>query len=301
MTELSTTGSGSSSGQHLDAMTPVHVGLHPDDRRFLDLHLRERKVYSQHGEDGVIEYLFSVIQPVAKFALEIGVWDAPEGVQKGEECNTRALLEWPDWAILQIDDAAPADHLRIKREFVTVERLKDLLTKYQVPERFALFSLDIDGVDYWIWKAMPPRFRPQVVVIEYNAMFPNAKTVRIVPYIPDFRWDYTSWSGASLGAMVQLAEKKGYGLVHCTETNAFFVACEYLGGAQLPSPQDIYDRQWGWWKAPDPGEDPHVAHGSMTMPISSMAVGSAISCCVVGGKRPSGRISSRADPQCGPV
>jgi hypothetical protein len=96
-----------------------------------------------------------------------------------------------------------------------------------------------------VWKALPPRFQPQLVIIEYNAIFSDADVAKVVPYDADFRWDGSAWVGASLGALVRLARQKGYTLVHCSESNAFFVADEYVDGP-LPSPQEIYARKWGY-------------------------------------------------------
>lgn len=218
--------------------------------RFADLRPYDRKVYSQYGEDGVIEYVFSVVPPPTPFAVEIGVWWGPEMVSGGQECNTRALRERPGWTVLQLDGAADEDHPFVKREFVTAENVGALLQKYAVPHDLALLSLDIDGVDYWIWAALPEAYRPLLVIIEYNGMFSDVDVAKVVPYDPEFRWDGSSWSGASLGALVRLGRRKGYGLVHCTEPNAFFVDLERLGGEALPLPQDIYARRWGYAARP---------------------------------------------------
>jgi len=232
--------------------------------RFADLRPHERKVYSQHGEDGVIEHLLSVLTPAAPFAVEIGVWWGPGLTPGAQECNTRALRERPGWTVLQIDGAADADHPFVRREFVTAENVGSVLAKYAVPADLALLSLDVDGVDYWIWNALPETYRPALVIIEYNGMFSDLDVAKVVPYDPEFRWDGTSWTGASLGALVRLGRRRRYVLVHCTESNAFFVAGEHAGPEPPPPPQEIYARRWGYSAEPvaDPLMRPWVDCGS---------------------------------------
>src|SRR4051812_25790034 len=51
-----------------------------------DLRNFERKVFSQYGEDGIIEEIFRRIGEGGKFVLEFGIED-------GSECNSRNLIE----------------------------------------------------------------------------------------------------------------------------------------------------------------------------------------------------------------
>ena len=243
------------------------IGTRPERRTggpFWDLRPYDRKVYSQFGEDGVLEYLLAAVPPAERFAVEIGVWDAMPGNEPGTECNTRALLGLPGWTVVQMDGAAPEGHPVIRREFVTRENLEALLEKYGVPLRPAVLSIDVDGVDYWLWDAIPERYRPGIVIIEYNGMFSDLDLAKTVPYNPGFRWDGTAYSGASLGALVRLGRRKGYTLVHCTEPNAFFLADDLLEGSPVPPPQEIYARRWGYLPRPvrDPARRPWVDCGS---------------------------------------
>jgi hypothetical protein len=90
-----------------------------------------------------------------------------------------------------------------------------------------LLSIDIDGNDYWLWKAIDV-IAPRVVVIEFNHLWGVDRSVTI-PYDPRFRATFTThgtdYAGASLPAMVKLARDKGYRLVAVNRiaTNAFFV------------------------------------------------------------------------------
>ena len=87
--------------------------------------------------------------------------------------------------------------------------------------------MDLDGVDYWIWKAIQC-ISARVVVLEFNNLCGAEQSVT-VPYSPDFRTEYNrfgaDYSGASLPAFVKLAAEKGYRLAGCQRYgfNAFFI------------------------------------------------------------------------------
>jgi len=185
----------------------------------LDLAAHERRVYSQNGEDGVIERLFEVIGTTNKFCVEFGVRD-------GEECNTRQLLlSLTGWAGLWFDGVSRPG---IQREHFTTENVNLIFATNAVPLAFDLLSIDIDGNDYWVFCAL--EFRPRVVVIEYNASVPPTES-RTIAYDPAHRWDGSSdYYGASLLALERLGRRKGYTLVYCESrgVNAFFVETEIV-------------------------------------------------------------------------
>lgn len=179
----------------------------------------ERAEYSQNGEDGIIAAIFALIGTEGKFFVEFG---AEDGVQ----CNTRYLRMRKGWRGLMMDGGHEDPAINLRRAFITAENIEELFRQYGVPETFDLLSIDIDGNDYWVWKAIT-RFRPRVVVIEYNGCLPCAPAVTI-PYRPDFAWDRTDYYGASLAALEKLGREKGYMLVGTDSNgvNAFFVLDE---------------------------------------------------------------------------
>ena len=128
----------------------------------------------------------------------------------------------------------PSGVLKAQQAMVTAENIEELFEQLDVPQEFDLLNIDIDGNDYWVWQAVT-RFRPRVVVIEYNATFgPEAEYV--MPYRPDYLWDRSSQTGASLKALERLVARKGYRLVGCnfTGVNAFFVRSDLAEGAFCP-------------------------------------------------------------------
>lgn len=201
-----------------------------------DLTVFEKKIRSQNGEDGIIEAIFAVIGVTNRFFVEFGVED-------GAVCNTRRLREL-GWAGLQMDpreNGGPG----VRREFVTAENVESLFKKYGVPREFDLLSIDIDGNDYWAWKAITS-YRPRAVVIEYNATIPPPES-RTIAYDSAFRWDGTDYFGASLAALERLGRSKGYRLVACDSrgVNAFFVDAALAEGRFAPPPLERLYRPFG--------------------------------------------------------
>lgn len=173
----------------------------------MDLVPHRRKVYSQNGEDGIIEMLLSRIGIVHRFAVEISCGDC-------QECNTRLLRE-KGWRVVAVGDP-PGEKV-----WITAENVNGFLDAKGVPEDPDLLVIDIDGNDYWIWKVIDRC--PRLVVIEYNA-FAGSDAAVVMPYDPDHVWSGSYYFGASLKALAELGQEKGYTLVGCENgINAFFV------------------------------------------------------------------------------
>jgi len=195
----------------------------------------EFRCYSQNGEDGVLLYFFSLIGTTNRKAVELCAGS-------GLECNTANLIINHGWQGLLID-GDPAQ-IAIGNDFyarcartrlappalaaawVTAENVNTLLASHGFVGEIDLLSLDLDGIDYWIWRALDA-IRPRVVVLEFNALLGPQKRLTI-PYDPDFRLDFSQKPyrcGASLPAFVRLGREKGYRLVGVQSLgfNAFFV------------------------------------------------------------------------------
>ena len=185
------------------------------------------KHYSQNGEDGVLECLFDIFGTTNRYYVEIGT-------EAGEECNTRWLREH-GWTGVMIDCEYEDRTLGLYREFVTAENVASLLAKYGVPHTFDLLSIDIDGNDYWIWKAICAAYTPRVVVVEFSCAIPLDVSVTM-PYDPMFRWTGEHNTGQSLLAVQRLGERMGYSLLYADPPNAFLVRRSMLppGHEDLP-------------------------------------------------------------------
>ncbi len=192
----------------------------------------EFRAFSQFGEDGILQHLVRHVPIPRPLFVEFGV-------ESYREANTRFLLTANNWAGLVLDgDAANIEtirhdpvywyhNLKARAAFVTRENINRLLAEEGVTGDIGLVSIDVDGVDWWIWEAIE-QVRPAIVVAEYNHRFgPDASVT--VPYRPDFDRGRAHHSlcyfGASLRALERLGCRKGYDLVGCGSAglNAFFV------------------------------------------------------------------------------
>lgn len=201
--------------------------------KFHDVEFRS---YSQNGEDGILLYIFSVIGTETKRAVEIG---AGNGIQ----CNSANLIVNHGWTGLLLDGnenlvaQGQAFYRRcpdtfcwpptLLKTWVTAENVNSLVSDNGFQGEIDLLSLDLDGVDYWIWKALDV-VNPRCVVLEFQDVWGPDKAVT-VPYSPDFVADGTEagpeYFGASLAAFTKLARTKGYRLVGSIRYgfNAFFI------------------------------------------------------------------------------
>jgi hypothetical protein len=169
---------------------------------------------SQFGEDAIVERLFARIGTTNKFAVEFG---ARDGVGNS---NTHALRVHHGWTCVLLDCCSKA--AIVSQIFLTAENLQQTFLVHRVPKTFDLLSIDVDGNDFHLWKALTA-FTPRVVVIEYNSRFGPDES-RVMPYNPAHRWDKTDYYGASAAALVKLGREKGYTLVDYTpKVNLFFV------------------------------------------------------------------------------
>ena len=192
----------------------------------------ELKVFSQWGEDGIIQYLISRVPIASKTFVEFGVEDY-------RESNTRFLLMNNEWSGLIID-GSPQNVSKIKKSnlywrydltaiasFVTKDNINGLISSSGITGDIGLLSVDIDGNDYWVWDAINV-ISPRIVICEYNSVFGSKDTVTI-PYSDQFNRTRAHYSnlyfGASLGALCQLGKAKGYVFAgsNSAGSNAFFV------------------------------------------------------------------------------
>lgn len=241
----------------LNALRQRYPRVEAPDAPRQRLHVYEAKVRSQHGEDGILLHLFDALGCHDRRFIEFGVED-------GTECNTANLSLHFGWRGMLIEgDPAHAakarafyraalggrgDRVQIVNSFVTAENINGLLKDNGFTGDIDLLSIDIDGNDYWVWRAIDA-VRPRVVVIEYNSVFGNDRAVTI-PYDPAFSRGAAHVSklyyGASLPALAHLGREKGYALAGCDSqgVNAFFVRNELADRIDTLSPEEAFVPQW---------------------------------------------------------
>jgi hypothetical protein len=193
--------------------------LHATD---IDLNECERSLYSQNGEDGVLAKIFDLIQPECRFCVDFGAYDGITG-------SNTYLLRLQGWRGLLLDRRFESPEQGIHKEFITAENITDIFDKYNIPLDFGLLSIDIDYNDFYVWKGIDDKYRPAVVVIEYNAThLPHED--KVVKYRPFYVGDTTNYFGASILALYHLGKAKGYSLVYAEKAgvNLFFVRDDIL-------------------------------------------------------------------------
>lgn len=243
----------------------VYDSLHDLSREYADLAAGpdltqfERKVFSQNGEDGVICEILRRVGPRSRRFVEIGVGD-------GTESNCLFLADVMGWSGIFIE-AGAHEFEEVRRRYrgnpgITVlgNRVDpsnvDGVISPLTGAGLDVLSIDIDGNDYYIWRAIEC-VQPLLVVIEYNAgLGPDAQLVQ--PYDPDSSWDRTARYGASIASLRQLGLEKGYELVHSelTGNNAFFVQNEMAARVTDGHPPLRAANFWLNGEHPQPEADP---------------------------------------------
>lgn len=214
----------------LTARTLIHSIDYSCERTgFKDI---EFSVFSQWGDDGIIQYLIRKIDIPVKTFIEFGV-------ENYKESNTRFLLINDNWSGLVIDSSEKNINsikndsvswkydLKAINAFIDAENINNLISSAGFSGEIGILSIDIDGNDYWIWKAIKT-INPIIVIIEFNSVFGAERTIT-VPYKKDFfrtREHFSNlYFGASLPALYHLAEEKGYYFIGCDShgVNAYFI------------------------------------------------------------------------------
>ena len=213
-----------------------------------DIHLAEFKVFSQWGDDGIIQFLvhYLDIPEQAKKFVEFGV-------ENYTEANTRFLLINNNWQGLIMDGSGKnmeyvqrgdiywRFHLEAKPAFVTKDNINDLLKESGISGEIGLLHIDIDGNDYFVWQAISV-VNPIIVIVEYNSVFGCDKPWS-VPYDKEFvrtKYHYSNlYWGSSLLSLCDLAHEKGYSFIGCNSNgnNAFFVRNDKMKELKSLTPQ----------------------------------------------------------------
>jgi hypothetical protein len=185
-------------------------------------------VHSQSGEDGIIGKILSLLPERDRHCVEFGAWN---GLHYS---NTKRLIDEEDYSALLIE-ASESRFRELEKNYKDNPKviaqnqmvgwedsdcLDGILSRVNFPLDFDLLSVDIDGNDYHVWKAIK-KYRPKLVVIEFNPTIPTE-----VEYVQ--RADPRVTRGCSLMSLCQLAKDKEYELVCVQPYNAFFVDKKYF-------------------------------------------------------------------------
>jgi hypothetical protein len=198
------------------------------------LNLLAKDVYSQTGEDGIIETALGVLPHRNKWCVEFGAWDGKH------LSNTYNLVENFEYKVVLVE-GNPIKYQLLRQQYPFQERatlvgqfvgwtqndnLDTILANTSCPIDPDLLSIDIDGNDYYVWKAVE-HYRPKMVLIEFNPTASN-RSQYIQPADPNCN------QSSSPAPIVELGKKKGYELICVIGPNLLFVDGKYFNSFNIP-------------------------------------------------------------------
>jgi hypothetical protein len=209
-----------------------------EENQLLPLAIFRKNYHSQGGEDGVIEELFKRLNITSGTLVEFGAWDGIflsntyHHYKKPENNFHLVLIEGDESRFYTLKDGLGKEtrvmpmHAFVSQDPASVSSLTNLLARANVNnEEFQLLSIDVDGLDFEIWKALDKtRFKPKIVIIEFN----------------DWREDKARQE------LYDTFTKDGYVLAYCTG-NFIFIRAD-LG---LTLPEKTNDQIWLESNTPD--------------------------------------------------
>jgi len=191
--------------------------------------LHQWNVYSQSGEDGVIDTIFKNIGTTDKVYVEFGASDT-------EQSNTRYLREVSGWDVknsLLMDGGFDKPDINLHQVIFWPSNIVEHFQNFGVKMEFDLLSIDTDSYDWFMIEAiLTAGYRPRVIVTEVNSGFDISDAKSILPPTDGEsweRWDTTAYHGTSSLALYYLFNRFGYSLVFCNYINCFAVRDELLG------------------------------------------------------------------------
>ena len=150
----------------------------------LQINSKEFRVYSQWGDDGIIQYLVHKLNIENKKFIEFGVGNYFES-------NTHFLLVNNNWSGYVIDGSQKCMDivkdspffwrydLKLKTAFINKDNINNLLSESNF-SNIGLLHIDLDGNDYWILNAIDmKKYSPDILILEYNSNFGAERQITI--------------------------------------------------------------------------------------------------------------------------
>ena len=204
-----------------------------------DINDYEYKKTSQNNEDGIIEFIFDRIGLKKINFVEIGFdFYQNNSLNFLGKVNKGLFIDGSEDKVIKLKSIItllyPFNNIGVIKKFIDKENLNSIINDhFHNNEEIDFFSIDVDGNDYYLFENL--EVRPKVICIEYNFWYgPHVKCS--VPYDKNFIWETGStYSGASLNSLCELAKRKGYCLIalesHCV--NAFFIRSDLKNNFEI--------------------------------------------------------------------
>jgi hypothetical protein len=202
------------------------MNAHMNESTWLLQH--SKNVFSQSGEDGIIEKALSLLSDHDHWCVEFGAWDGQylsntSNLMKNHNYRT-VLIEGDKYKYQELKRTYKNQErvytLNAYVGFNTADGLDALLKDIPIPVNFDFLSIDIDGNDYHVWAGIA-NYQPKLICIEFNPTIPTE-----VDFVQPAH--FTLNQGSSLSALTRLGKEKGYELVCVLPFNAVFVRSEYF-------------------------------------------------------------------------
>lgn len=186
----------------------------------------KNNVYSQNGEDGVIEFIFKRMNIKNGNFIEFGAWDGiyfSNSYKLIKEGWSGVYIEADENKFKELEkNFKDYNNITLINSIVAFNNnsLDNIIERSEIENKdFDFISIDIDGLDYFIFKDIE-KYLPKVICIEVNSGHSPIYDKEINMSIA-----YNN-IGQSIYIIVKEAEKKGY-FPLCYTGNLFLVKNEY--------------------------------------------------------------------------
>ena len=140
--------------------------------------------FSQNGEDGILDYLSRKLTKQNRYFVEIGSGDGIENnsawfaiARKYSGVMVEGNPEKSHWSKIMVSPINIG--VKCYNLFVSLD-LAQSITDLFLHKEPDIFSLDIDGNDYYIAQALfESGFRPKIVVVEYNSVYGPTQSLTV--------------------------------------------------------------------------------------------------------------------------
>jgi hypothetical protein len=189
----------------------------------------EYQITSQNNEDGIINHIFDILKIDKLNFIEIGFdYYQNNSLAVLKRCNKGLFIDGDNKKVIILKNVLklfyPATKITVQNALVDIDNINQIKEQnFNNQEEIDFLSIDVDGIDYYLLKEI--NFKPKLICIEYNFWFGKDLSCA-VPYKKNYSIDSLSnYVGASLKAITELANSKGYHLIALDSAcvNAFFI------------------------------------------------------------------------------